>query len=51
MELSFGSYHPDGCVMAKGDGTARFYSDSIDITVWRALGSRDGGEVIPGDAE
>jgi hypothetical protein len=28
------------------DGSARFISDNIDTATWRALGTRDGGEVI-----
>lgn len=28
----------------------RFLSDSIPLTVYRALGSRAGGEVVSGDA-
>jgi hypothetical protein len=28
----------------------RFIKESIDITTWQALGSRDGGEVVTADA-
>jgi prepilin-type N-terminal cleavage/methylation domain-containing protein len=44
-ELSFGSYHPGGCQVVLCDASARFVSDTIDITVWRAVGSRAAGEV------
>jgi prepilin-type N-terminal cleavage/methylation domain-containing protein len=44
-ELSFGSYHPAGCLMQMSDGSVRYVSESIDMTIWRAVGSRDGGEV------
>ena len=43
-ELSFGSYHPGGCMMQLADGSVRFVSQTIDLTVWRAVGSRNGGE-------
>jgi hypothetical protein len=32
--------------MTLGDGSSRAISDSIDIDTWRALGSRDGSEVV-----
>jgi hypothetical protein len=45
-ELSFGSFHPGGCNLALGDASCRFVSETIDITTWRALGSRKGKETI-----
>lgn len=45
-ELSFGSYHPAGCQMQLSDGSIRFVPESIDLNVWRAVGSRDGGETL-----
>jgi prepilin-type N-terminal cleavage/methylation domain-containing protein/prepilin-type processing-associated H-X9-DG protein len=42
------SRHPGGVNVAFGDGGVRFVQNSIDINIWRALGSRDGGEVTPG---
>jgi type II secretory pathway pseudopilin PulG len=45
-ELSFGSYHPGGCMMFLSDGSVRFVPQTIDMTVWRAYGSRDGGESL-----
>jgi prepilin-type N-terminal cleavage/methylation domain-containing protein len=45
-ELSFGSYHPGGCLMFMSDGSVRFVSQTVDMNVWRAAGSRDGGESI-----
>jgi hypothetical protein len=45
-ELSFGSYHPGGCMMFLGDGSVRFVSQSVDMNVWRAYGSRNGGESL-----
>ncbi len=43
------SYHPgvvNTCLM---DGSCRSVSETIDLAVWRALGTRQGGEVIPSD--
>ncbi len=44
-----GSYHPGGCHFALGDGSVRFVSQNINMTTYRALASRNGGEVIGGD--
>jgi prepilin-type N-terminal cleavage/methylation domain-containing protein len=46
MEVAFGSYHSGGATFLLGDGSARFISDAIDIGIYRALGSRSGGEAI-----
>ena len=40
------SMHVGGVQMLLCDGSARFVSDNIDLNTWRALGTRDGGEVI-----
>ncbi len=39
------SRHPQGVNSAAVDGSVRFVKSDIDITVWRAAGTRDGGEV------
>lgn len=44
-EVAFSSFHPGGCVGVLCDGSTRFVSETIDITAWRAVGSRGGGEV------
>ncbi|MFN9916644.1 MAG: DUF1559 domain-containing protein, partial [Pirellulaceae bacterium] len=44
MEVAFGSYHFGGGHMGMGDGSVTFMTDNIDINIYRALGSRDGGE-------
>ncbi|MBY0394910.1 MAG: DUF1559 domain-containing protein [Thermoleophilia bacterium] len=44
------SYHPGGVNVAFCDGSIRFIKDTINPTVWRALGTRAGGEVISADA-
>lgn len=41
---AFGSYHPGGGNFGFGDGTVRFVSDTIDLAVYRALSTREGGE-------
>lgn len=40
------SWHPGGVMTMFCDGHMRFFSNSIDRTVWRALGTRASGEVI-----
>lgn len=41
------SYHTGGLVsVGLMDGSTRTVSDTIDLSVWRALGTIDGGEVI-----
>jgi prepilin-type N-terminal cleavage/methylation domain-containing protein/prepilin-type processing-associated H-X9-DG protein len=40
------SKHSGGVNAAMVDGSVTFYSDQIDILVWRALGTRAGGEVF-----
>jgi prepilin-type N-terminal cleavage/methylation domain-containing protein/prepilin-type processing-associated H-X9-DG protein len=39
------SDHTGGVNAALADGSVHFYRDSIDVTVWRALATRGGGEV------
>ena len=39
------SQHPDGVVALSGDGHVGFYSDSIDLFVWRALATYAGSDV------
>ena len=48
MEMSFGSYHAGGANLGFVDGSVRFVRESIDIAVYRALGSRNGGEAVGG---
>jgi prepilin-type N-terminal cleavage/methylation domain-containing protein len=43
---AFGSRHPGGASFLIGDGQVRFISDSVNMTVYRALSTRAGGEAI-----
>ncbi len=45
-DIPFGSMHPGGMNAGFGDGSVRFLRQTLDITTYRALGSRDGGEVL-----
>ncbi len=45
MEISFGSYHNSGMNVQIGDGSTRFMSSDISLTVYQAIFSRNGGEV------
>ncbi len=40
------SFHSGGVNTCRADGSASFESDNIDIDVWRALSTRNGGEVV-----
>jgi type II secretory pathway pseudopilin PulG len=40
------SSHPGSVVLGFGDGHTAIINDDVDLVVWRALGSRDGGETI-----
>jgi prepilin-type N-terminal cleavage/methylation domain-containing protein/prepilin-type processing-associated H-X9-DG protein len=44
-DLGFTSYHTSGVQFAMCDGSVHFVSDSIALGLYRALGTRQGGEV------
>jgi prepilin-type processing-associated H-X9-DG protein len=44
------SHHPGGVNASLCDGSVNFFLDSIDTTVWRALSTSRGDEVIQGNA-
>src|SRR5262249_32941033 len=48
--MSASSRHPGGVNLLLGDGSVRFIKDSIHVAIWRALGTRSGGEVISADS-
>ncbi|MCA9237551.1 MAG: DUF1559 domain-containing protein [Planctomycetales bacterium] len=43
-ELAFGSQHPGGAHFAFADGSVHYLQDDLDLTVYRALATRQGGE-------
>ena len=43
------SAHPGGVNVAMADGSVHFVTDSIDINVWRSVGTRSGDETIDSD--
>jgi type II secretory pathway pseudopilin PulG len=40
------SYHVGGVQGCMADGSVRFFSQNMSLTIWQALGSRGGGELI-----
>ncbi len=40
------SYHPGGVNSCLADGSVRLFSETIDLAAWRAMSTRDGGEVV-----
>jgi len=42
------SYHPGGVNVGFCDGSTRFMTDNTPFAIWRALGTRNGGEPIDG---
>ncbi|RUL87124.1 DUF1559 domain-containing protein [Tautonia sociabilis] len=44
------SRHPGGVNVGLADGSVRFVKETVALPAWRALGTRNGGEVISADA-
>lgn len=44
MQVSASSNHPNGVNGSMLDGSVRFVGNQVDLRLWRALGTRDGGE-------
>ncbi len=40
------SYHTGGVQAVLADGSTKFVSENIDLVTWRAMGTRQGGEVV-----
>jgi len=50
MQVPPSSRHPGGVNVLMGDGTVRLIKSNVNLPVWRALGTRAGGEVVSSDA-
>lgn len=44
--VSARSMHSGGVNASMGDGSTRFVTNNIDVIIWRALGTRNGAEVV-----
>lgn len=44
------SNHPGGVNIAFADGSVKFIKNTINLQTWWAIGTRNGGEVLSGDA-
>jgi prepilin-type N-terminal cleavage/methylation domain-containing protein/prepilin-type processing-associated H-X9-DG protein len=49
MVSAASSFHTGGVMVGMCDGSVRFAAKSVSLATWRAVGSRNGGEVIGGD--
>jgi prepilin-type processing-associated H-X9-DG protein len=50
MQVPPSSRHPGGVNTLFGDGSVKFVKDSVSLQTWRALGTRNGAEVISADS-
>jgi len=50
VQLSPSSNHSGGVNLLLGDGSVRFIKNSVALSVWRGLSTRNGGEVLSGDS-
>jgi prepilin-type N-terminal cleavage/methylation domain-containing protein/prepilin-type processing-associated H-X9-DG protein len=50
LNIAARSMHPGGVNSLLADGHVQFIKNSINVVIWQALGSRNGGEVISSDA-
>jgi prepilin-type N-terminal cleavage/methylation domain-containing protein/prepilin-type processing-associated H-X9-DG protein len=46
MQVPPSSAHPGGVNVLMADGAVKFITDGINLATWRALGTRNGGEVV-----
>src|SRR5206468_5345791 len=40
MQVTASSWHPGGVNVLMGDGAVRFVGNSVDLPIWRAIGTR-----------
>jgi prepilin-type processing-associated H-X9-DG protein len=50
MQVPPSSRHPGGVNTLMGDGSVRFVKDSVSLPTWRAIGTRNGSEVVSADS-
>ena len=43
---AFGSHHPAGANLSMADGSVRYFSENMSLSILRALSTRRGGEVV-----
>ena len=46
VQLPPSSYHPGSVNLLMGDGSVRSVKDTVSLGAWRALGTRNGGEIV-----
>ena len=44
------SRHPGGVNISMSDGSVRFVKSTVSVPTWRALGTRNGGEIVSAEA-
>jgi prepilin-type processing-associated H-X9-DG protein len=49
IATSANSAHTNGVNVTLFDGSVHFVNNGISLTTWRALGTRNGGEVLGSD--
>jgi hypothetical protein len=47
MQVTPSSNHPGGVQVMMGDGSINFCPDTVDLIVWRAIGTRSSDEAVP----
>jgi hypothetical protein len=47
MQVTPSSNHPGGVHVMMGDGSINFCPDTVDLIVWRAIGTRSSDEAVP----